>query len=84
MTSDDTEHEQGLHDKYEVRKNGEIQSGCFVLQPASDKAARSALLTYAEEIENETLAEDIRDWVDVLEGLDATREKFVEGGQADE
>jgi len=60
----------GLHDKYEVRKDGELQTGCFVLKPASDPAARSALETYAMETDNEELAEDIEELLGRLQAMD--------------
>jgi len=53
----------GLHEKYEVYENGEPVDDCFVLEPTTDSAARAALITYAEETDDETLAQDLRDWV---------------------
>lgn len=55
--------EQGLYEKYEVRKNGEPVVDCFVLEPENDSAAREALIRYAEETDDEELAEDLREWV---------------------
>ncbi|MFB6140048.1 MAG: hypothetical protein ABEJ26_06410 [Halosimplex sp.] len=62
--------QKGLYEKYEVRKDGELQTGCFVLKPASDPAAREALKTYARETDNEELAEDIDELVGRLEAMD--------------
>ncbi|ELZ20814.1 hypothetical protein C475_19483 [Halosimplex carlsbadense 2-9-1] len=55
--------EQGLYEKYEVYKEGEEVSNCFVLEPEDDSAAREALIRYAEATEDEELADDIREWV---------------------
>jgi len=56
----------GLYEKYEVRKDGEPVEDCFVLEPADDSAAREALIRYAEETDEEELAEDLREWVTSL------------------
>lgn len=72
--------EQGLHEKYVVYKDGELQSGCFVLKPSTDPAARVALLTYAHETDNDQLAEEIKEWVDILGGLEEVRDRFVDTG----
>lgn len=53
----------GLYEKYEVRKDGEPVEDCFVLEPEDDSAAREALIRYAEETDDEELAEDLREWV---------------------
>lgn len=53
----------GLYEKYEVTKDGEPVEDCFVLEPEDDSAAREALIRYAEETDNEELAEDLREWV---------------------
>ena len=53
----------GLFEKYNVEKDGETVESCFVLEPRSDPAAREALIRYAEETDNEELAEDLRTWV---------------------
>lgn len=53
----------GLYAKYEVTKDGEPVEDCFVLEPENDSAAREALIRYAEETDNEELAEDLREWV---------------------
>lgn len=53
----------GLYAKYEVRKDGEPVEDCFVLEPEDDSAAREALIRYAEETDDEALAEDLREWV---------------------
>lgn len=59
--------ERGLYDKYEVLKDGEpITEEVFVLRPENDPAARTALWSYANATENETLAADIREWVGEL------------------
>lgn len=63
----------GLYEKYEVRKDGELQTGCFVLKPASDPAARAALQTYAMETDNKELAEDIDELLGRLEAMDEWR-----------
>ena len=70
--------QNGLHDKFEVYKNGERQTGCFVLKPSSDEAARAALLTYATETENDQLAADIRELVARLNAMDDTKEKYAD------
>lgn len=57
----------GLYEKYEVLKDGEPQDGCFVLRPESDKAARRALEGYAGFTDDEELAQDLREWVAVIE-----------------
>lgn len=70
--------ERALYNKYDVYKDGELQIGCFVLKPTTDPAARAALLTYAHETDNEQLAEEIKEWLKVLDGLEDVRERFVE------
>ena len=55
--------ENGLYAKYEVTKDGESVDGCFVLEPEDDSAAREALIRYAEETDDEALAEDLSEWV---------------------
>lgn len=69
--------EQGLYEKYEVYKDGEQQSGCFVLKPASDPAARAALRTYATETKNEELADDIDELLARLEAMEETKDRYV-------
>lgn len=69
--------DSGLYEKYEVYKDGEQQSGCFVLKPASDSAARAALRTYATETENEELADDIDELLARLEAMEETRDRYV-------
>jgi len=59
--SDDLD--DGLYEKYEVRKGGEPVEDCFVLEPESDSAAREALITYAEHTDDDELAADLREWV---------------------
>jgi hypothetical protein len=62
------EKQRGLYQKYDVtRKDGrEISQGCFVLE-LKDPKARTAILTYAAEIEkegnNKELAYDLKSWV---------------------
>ena len=56
---------EGLYPKYTVINN---QTGlevydCFILKPTKDKAARLALLYYAEICGNEQLANDIKLWL---------------------
>lgn len=63
-----SESEGGLYQKYEVRKDGEPVEDCFVLEPEDDSTARRALETYANETEDEELAQDLRDWVTAIEG----------------
>jgi hypothetical protein len=67
MTDTSTdETEQGLYPKYEVFKNGEPVEDCFVLKPRSDTAAREALIRYAEETDNDELADGLREWVTAI------------------
>lgn len=54
---------KGLYGKYEVRKNGEPVEDCFVLDPESDPAARVALSAYADATDDDSLAEDLREWL---------------------
>lgn len=61
-----TDAKQGLYAKYEVTKNGERVENCFVLEPENDSAAREALIRYAEETDDEQLADDLREWVTSL------------------
>lgn len=65
--------EDGLRSKYEVLKDGEPQDGCFVLKPEEDPAAREALWTYADETDNDELAEDLKDWL--LNTVGSTEER---------
>ncbi len=55
----------GLKSKYLVFKadTGEKVENCFVLRPDKDLAAVAALRAYAEATDNETLADDIFNWV---------------------
>jgi acetone carboxylase gamma subunit len=57
----------GLRSKYTVLKDGEPQSGCFVLKPGTDPAAREALSTYADATGNESLEQDLNQWLDSLD-----------------
>ncbi|ELY73253.1 hypothetical protein [Natrinema pallidum] len=61
--SAETDPDGSLYEKYEVRKDGDPVESCFVLEPESDSAAREALIRYAEETDDEQLAEDLREWV---------------------
>ena len=56
---------KGLKDKYLVFKadTGERVGNCFVLRPDKDPAAVEAIRAYARATDNETLAEDIYNWV---------------------
>lgn len=63
---DPRQHETGLYEKYEVYKDGETVEDCFVLEPEGDSAAFFALLTYAEQTDNDELARDIRDWLNEI------------------
>ena len=56
---------KGLKAKYLVFKadTGEKVDNCFVLRPDKDPAAVEALRAYASATDNETLAEDIYNWV---------------------
>lgn len=56
---------KGLKAKYLVFKadTGELVDNCFVLCPDKDPAAVEALGAYASATDNETLAEDIYNWV---------------------
>jgi hypothetical protein len=55
--------QSGFYEKYAVKKDGTPVRNCFVLEPESDPAAREALIQYAEATDNETLADDLREWV---------------------
>lgn len=56
---------KGLKAKYLVFKadTGERVGNCFVLRPDKDHAAVEAIRAYAKATDNETLAEDIYNWV---------------------
>ena len=56
---------KGLKAKYIVFKadTGERVGNCFVLRPDKDPAAVEAIRAYARATDNETLAEDIYNWV---------------------
>lgn len=56
---------KGLKAKYLVFKadTGERVGNCFVLHPDKDSAAVEAIRAYARATDNETLAEDIYNWV---------------------
>ena len=56
---------KGLKAKYLVFKadTGEMIDNCFILRPDKDAAAVEALRAYANATDNETLAEDIYNWV---------------------
>ena len=56
---------KGLKSKYLVFKadTGERVGNCFVLRPDKDHAAVEAIRAYASATDNETLAEDIYNWV---------------------
>jgi len=56
---------EGLYDKYKVYKadTDEEVKDVFVLRLSKDKAAREAVLKYADCIDNEILAWELRDWV---------------------
>lgn len=56
---------KGLKAKYLVFKadTGERVGNCFVLRPDKDPAAVEAIRAYASATDNETLAEDIYNWV---------------------
>lgn len=56
---------KGLKAKYLVFKadTGERVGNCFVLCPDKDSAAVEAIRAYASATDNETLAEDIYNWV---------------------
>lgn len=56
---------KGLKAKYLVFKadTGEKVDNCFVLRPDKDPAAVEAIRAYARATDNETLAEDIYNWV---------------------
>lgn len=74
--SEENSDQKGLYEKYEVRKDGELQTGCFVLKPATDPAAREALKTYARETDNEELAEDIDELVSRLDAMDEMKQRM--------
>ena len=56
---------QGLYSKYTVINNctGLEVYDCFVLKPMKDETARLALLYYADICDNESLANDIKSWL---------------------
>ncbi len=60
----------GLKVKYRVlkAKNNELVDGCFVLRPNNDLASRAALKAYMEATDNLTLWDDLKKWLEVLEG----------------
>ncbi|MFF2016242.1 hypothetical protein [Paenibacillus sp. NPDC058177] len=63
---------KGLYNKYQIinRETGQEADGqFFVLKPASDPAARAALVTYAEATSNEQLGIDISTWISILPKL---------------
>lgn len=63
---------KGLYNKYQIinRETGEESEGdYFVLKPATDPAARAALMAYAEATDNEQLAIDITIWLSSLPEL---------------
>jgi len=66
MNDEETE-SRGLHEKYVVTKNGFRVESAFILEPQDDKAARDALLAYADSTENSELAKDLRVWVKNIE-----------------
>lgn len=60
----------GLKEKYRIfkAKNNESVTGCFVLRPDKDPTAKAALKAYAEATDNLTLWEDLKKWLDEIEG----------------
>ncbi len=58
---------QGLHEKYEVTKDGEPVENCFVLEPEDDEAALEALKEYARTTDNAFLAADLGYWIADIE-----------------
>lgn len=68
-TDDSVAQESGLHQKYEVNKDGEPVEDCFVLEPESDEAALAALKEYALETDNHFLAADLADWIAEIDGV---------------
>jgi hypothetical protein len=60
MTNDT---DRGLYEKYEVFKDGQEITDCFVLEPETDPEAREALIRYAEVTNDDELAGDLRDWI---------------------
>lgn len=74
----------GLKVKYRVFKarNYEPVEDCFVLRPAKDKAARGALLTYANYTDNAELSADLREWLErvVRQEAEAAIEKEKTNG----
>lgn len=71
-TNDDSDSENGLYGKYEVTKNGEEITDCFVLEPGTDTAARMAIRTYAAMTPNTVLAEELNEWMDDIEAEEQT------------
>lgn len=64
-----SDQERGLYNKYQIinRETGqEAEGDYFVLKPAKDPAARSALMAYAEATDNEQLSMGITHWLSSL------------------
>lgn len=58
--------EKGLYNKYTIINNEtskEVEGEYFVLKPAQDKAARAAILEYANVTRNKELKSDLRMWI---------------------
>lgn len=66
-----TDGTNGLYEKYEVYKDGEEVTDCFVLEPEDDAAALAALRTYVHETDDYELAADLAAWITEIEDGDA-------------
>lgn len=57
---------KGLYGKYIVRKRSDnsIVTNCFVLRPDRDDAAIAAMLAYANATDDESLAQELREWAE--------------------
>lgn len=71
-TENNSDTENGLYGKYDVTKNGEAVTDCFVLEPETDKSARMAIRTYAASTSNDALAEELNEWMDDIEAEEPT------------
>lgn len=67
MTPSRQSDDAGLYGKYEVHKNGEPVTDCFVLRPDRDQAARIALLAYAAATDDLSLRSDLLEWVQAIQ-----------------
>jgi hypothetical protein len=64
-----SDNEKGLYNKYTVINNETgkpIEGEAFILRPDKDDMALIALEAYAEATENQSLKQDIKEWVRYL------------------